>query len=371
MMDPRLDELARVLVCYSVGLKKGEKILIEAIGADRAAVVALVKAVQARGGVPFVCLKDPVVDRALLRGATLEGIKTAGASENFLMKKMDAYVGLRSGNNIFELSDVPGDKMDLYAAHWWKPVHLKTRCLKTKWVVLRYPNDSMAQQAGLSTEAFVDFYFDVCTLDYKALSRAMTPLERRMKKAKEVHIKGPGTDLRFSLKGIGAAKCDGKYNIPDGEVVSVPVIDSVQGVVTFNAPSLFEGVIFENVRLLFEKGKVVEATCNETKRFNQILDRDQGARFLGEFALGVNPRVTKPMKDTLFDEKIAGSFHLALGDSVNEGDVDNGNRSQIHWDIVSIQKPAWGGGEIYFDGKLIRKNGRFAPADLKPLDRLK
>lgn len=371
MRDPRLDDLARVLIHYSVSLKKGEKILIEAIGADRGAVVALVKAVQARGGIPFVSLKDPVVDRALLRDATLEGVKTTAACENFLMKKMDAYVGLRSGNNIFELSDVPAAKMDLYAAHWWKPVHLKTRCLNTRWVVLRYPNDSMAQQSGMSTEAFEDFYFSVCTLDYRSLSRAMTPLERRLKKAKDVQIKGRGTDLRFSLKGIGAAKCDGKYNLPDGEVLSVPVIDSARGVVTFNAPSLFEGVTFENIRLVFERGKVVEATCSDAERFNRILDRDRGSRFLGEFALGVNPRVKTPIKDTLFDEKISGSFHLALGDSVNEGDVDNGNRSQIHWDLISIQTKAWGGGEIYFDGELVRKNGRFVPTDLKPLDRLK
>jgi len=286
------------------------------------------------------------------------------------MKKVDAYVGLRSGSNIFEMADVPAAKLQLYSKHWMKPVHLDLRVPKTKWVVMRFPTPSMAQQAGMSTEAFEDFYFKVCTLDYAALSRAMDPLVRRMNRAREVRIKGPGTDLSFSVKGIPAIKCDGRRNIPDGEVFTAPVKNSVNGVVTFNTPSVYEGVSFENIRLEFKDGKVIQAECNDSKRLNKILDGDAGCRYLGEFALGVNPHVNRPMKDTLFDEKIAGSFHMALGNAY-EDEADNGNRSQIHWDLVCIQTPACGGGEIHFDGKLIRKNGRFVPKDLNPLDKVK
>jgi aminopeptidase len=370
MKDPRLDELARVIVNYSTNLKKGEKILIEAVGIDPQAVVAIVRAARARGGIPLVTIKEPVVMREIMRGATEENMKLAAACELYRMKKVDAYVGIRSGSNIFEMSDVPSDKMNLYSAHWMKPVHLKERVTNTRWVVMRYPNPSMAQQAGMSTEAFEDFYFKVCTLDYAALSKAMNALVRRMKRTDRVAIKGPGTDLELSIKGIPVIKCDGKMNIPDGEIFTAPVKNSVNGVVTFNTPSVYEGVTFENIRLEFEKGKVVKATCNHTKRLNEILDQDRGARSVGEFAIGVNPHITMPMKDTLFDEKIAGSFHMALGNAY-EDEADNGNRSQIHWDLVVIQTPKFGGGEMLFDGKPVRRNGRFVTKDLQPLDKVK
>jgi len=370
MMDPRLADLARVIVNYSTNLKKGEKILIEAVGIDPQAVVALVRAARERGGIPLVTIKEPVVMREILRGATEESIKAAAACELYRMKKVDAYVGIRSGSNIFEMSDVPSEKMNLYSAHWMKPVHLKERVTNTRWVVMRYPNPSMAQQAGMSTEAFENFYFKVCTLNYGALSKAMNPLVRRMTRADRVAVKGPGTDLALSIKGIPVIKCDGKMNVPDGEIFTAPVRNSINGVVTFNTPSVYEGVTFENIRLEFEKGKVVKAECNHTKRLNEILDQDKGARYVGEFAIGVNPHIKMPMKDTLFDEKIAGSFHMALGNAY-EDEADNGNRSQIHWDLVAIQTPGFGGGEMFFDGKLIRRNGRFVPGDLKALDKVK
>jgi aminopeptidase len=370
MMDPRLSDLARTLVNYSTSLKKGEKILIEAIGADREFVVALMRAARAKGAIPLVTIKEPAVMREILMGATEEGIKLAASCEAHRMKKVDAYIGIRAGSNVFESSDVPSDRMGLYSKYWMKPVHLKIRVPKTKWVVLRYPTPSMAQQAGMSTEAFENFYFKVCTVDYGAMSKAMNPLVRRMNRTNAVQIRGKGTDLKFSISEIPAIKCAGKRNIPDGEVFTAPVRDSINGRVTFNTPAVYEGVTFENIALEFEKGKVVSATCNHKARLNRILDGDAGARYVGEFALGVNTQITFPMKDTLFDEKIAGSFHMALGNAY-EGEADNGNRSQIHWDLVNIQTSAHGGGEIYFDGKLIRRNGRFMTDDLKPLDRVK
>jgi aminopeptidase len=203
-------------------------------------------------------------------------------------------------------------------------------------------------------------------MNYAKMARAMVPLERRMKRADRVRLKSPGTDLTFSLKGIGAKMCKGDRNIPDGEVFSCPVKNSVNGVIQFNTPTIYAGTKFENVRLEFKDGKVVNTAANNTKRLNEILDTDAGARYVGEFSLGFNPYILNPMCDILFDEKIAGSLHFTPGQAYEE--CDNGNRSAVHWDMVLIQRPEWGGGEVWFDGELIRKNGLFVPNDLKPLN---
>jgi aminopeptidase len=224
----------------------------------------------------------------------------------------------------------------------------------------------MAQAANMSTEAFENFYFDVCTMNYPKMARAMIPLQRRMNKADRVHLKGPGTDLRFSIKGIGALLAEGKRNIPDGEVFSCPLKTSVQGFIQYNTPTLYAGTKFENIRLEFKDGKIVKATSNNTRRLNEILDTDPGARYVGEFSLGFNPYILNPMCDILFDEKIAGSLHFTPGQAYE--DADNGNRSAVHWDMVLIQRPEWGGGEVWFDGTLIRKDGLFVPSDLQLLN---
>lgn len=256
--------------------------------------------------------------------------------------------------------------MNLYEKLYSTPVHHGIRVPKTRWVVLRYPNESMAQLSGTSTEAFEDFYFQVCNLDYSKMGRAMKSLVELMNRTDQVRVTGEGTDLTFSIKGIPAIACDGQLNIPDGEVYTAPVRDSVQGVITYNAPSLYQGCTFENVRLEFENGKIVKATANHTERLNEIFDTDEGARYIGEFAIGVNPYILKPMKDILFDEKIMGSIHFTPGNCYD--DAYNGNSSAIHWDLVMIQREEYGGGEIYFDGRLIRKNGRFVIPELECLN---
>jgi aminopeptidase len=224
----------------------------------------------------------------------------------------------------------------------------------------------MAQSAGMSTEAFENFYFDVCTMDYRRMAQAMAPLEKRMRRANRVLLKSPGTDLTFSIKGIGAQGCVGLRNVPDGETFSCPVKNSVNGVIQFNTPTLYSGTRFENVRLELEHGKIIKATSNNTKRLNEILDTDAGARYIGEFSLGFNPHILQPMCDILFDEKIAGSLHFTPGQAYEV--CDNGNRSAVHWDMVLIQRPEFGGGEVWFDDELIRKNGHFVPRDLQGLN---
>jgi aminopeptidase len=364
MHDDRFDKLAKLLVEYSVRLERNETVLIEAFDIPDEMTIALIRAVRKAGGTPFAQTYHTRVNRALALEASDRQLNLMASHELTRMKKMNAYIAVRGSNNITELSDVPPDKMKLIGRKM-RPVQ-DQRVKKTKWVVLRWPTPSMAQLAGMSTEAFEDFYFDVCTLDYRKLQPGMKALKRLMEKTDRVHIKGPGTDLRFSIKGIPAVICGGDRNIPDGEVFSCPVKDSVEGHVTFNAPSIYQGTAFDGIRLEFRGGKIVAATSNETKKLNKILDSDPGARYTGEFSLGFNPRVFQPMRDILFDEKIAGSFHLTPGQAYEE--ADNGNRSQVHWDMVSIQRPDYGGGEIYFDGKLVRKNGKFLPNQLRSLN---
>ena len=364
MHDARFDKLAKLLVEYSIRLKRKETVLIETFDIPDGMTIALVRAVRKAGGVPFAQTYHTRVNRALALEASDRQLNLMASNELARMKKMNAYIAVRGSNNITEMSDVPPEKMKLVGRKMRRVQDQRVK--KTKWVVLRWPTPSMAQLAGMSTEAFEDFYFDVCTLDYRKLQPGMKALQRLMEKTNRVQVKGPGTDLRFSIKGIPAVICGGDRNIPDGEVFSCPVKDSVEGHVTFNAPSIYQGIAFDGIRLDFKDGKIVDATSNETQKLNKILDSDPGARYVGEFSLGFNPRVFQPMRDILFDEKIAGSFHLTPGQAYEE--ADNGNRSQVHWDMVSIQRPDYGGGEIYFDGKLVRKDGRFVLNQLRSLN---
>ncbi|MGM9924284.1 MAG: aminopeptidase [Bacillus sp. (in: firmicutes)] len=366
MRDPRISVLARNLINYSLKLKKGEKVLIENFGIQRELVKAIVEEAYKVGAYPFVSLKDHQVDRALLMGAKREQYDMMAAFEANVMKEMDAYIGLRSGDNINELSDVPAERMKIQGDTIGKKVHSEIRVPKTKWVVMRYPNNAMAQLAKMSTEAFEDFYFNVCNLDYSKMSQAMDHLVDLMNKTDQVRLVGPGTDLTFSIKGIPAIKCAGEMNIPDGEVFTAPVKDSVNGVITYNTPSPYQGFTFENVKLTFKDGKIINAEANDTERINKVFDTDEGARYVGEFAIGVNPYILHPMQDILFDEKIDGSFHFTPGQCYDE--AFNGNSSNIHWDLVNIQRPEYGGGEIYFDNVLIRKDGIFVLPELECLN---
>ncbi|MBR1968029.1 MAG: aminopeptidase [Clostridia bacterium] len=362
MQDERITKLAKNLINYSCALKKGEKVLIEAKGIDYMLVNALVKETYKAGGFPFVEIYDNRVTRELLFGLTEEHAKLRAEFDKARMEKMDAYIGIRGGENCNELSDVPEENLKIESEFYSHPVHHEIRVKKTKWVVLRYPNQGMAQQAGMSTDAFEDFYFKVCNLDYSKMDRAMDALKARLDKADKVRLTAKNTDITFSIKGIGSKKCSGERNIPDGEIYTAPVKDSVNGTITFNAPSEENGFKFENVSLTFKDGKIINATANDTEKLNAILNTDEGARYVGEFAFGVNPYIIKPMGDILFDEKISGSIHFTPGCCYD--DCYNGNVSAIHWDLVLIQTKEYGGGEIYLDGELIRKDGLFIPEDL-------
>jgi len=366
MRDPRSARLAEVIVSHSLRVEPGEVVLIEAIDIAEGLPEDLVDAVHAAEGTPLLYLRSQALLRQLmLRGSERE-VSLRAEVEMFQLQRAQAYVAIRANANVSELSDVPPEHIALHGRLLQKPVHSDYRVNHTKWLVMRYPTASMAQLAGMSTAAFEDLYYRVCTLDYGRMSEAIAPLAERMAKTDAVRIVGPGTDLRFSVKGIGSVPCEGRHNLPDGECFTAPVRDSVRGVITYNAPSLYLGTTFTDVRLVFEGGRIVEATGRPQDRLDALLTSDEGAGYVGEFSLAFNPYLMAPIKDALFDEKIAGSLHFTPGQAYAR--ADNGNRSQIHWDLVLIQRPEFGGGEVWFDGELIRKDGRFVTPELSGLN---
>ncbi|MHC5025536.1 MAG: aminopeptidase [Planctomycetota bacterium] len=369
MNDLRITKLAELLVTHSTRLQSGDNVLIEAFDLPDEPIVALIKAARAVGAHPHVAIRHNRVLRALYESAHADGLTTFAQCDRFRMEQMQAYIGLRGSENINELAGIPDEQMRNQARLYGKPVHMEQRVNKTRWCVLRWPTASMAQLARRGTEDFEDFYFDVCTLDYARMQTAAAALAARMDRTDRVRLSGPGeTDLSFSIASIPAVACTGSHNIPDGECFTAPVRDSVNGVIQFNTASTYHGTTFENVRLVFENGRVVEATAEqgEQERLDSILDTDDGARHVGEFAIGFNPCIMEPMNDILFDEKIAGSIHFTPGQAYE--DANNGNTSEIHWDLVMIQRPEYGGGTIEFDGEVIRKDGLFVADDLTCLN---
>ena len=366
-MNENIKKLAKNLVNYSCSLKKGEKILIEGGQDAQDLICAIVKEVYKVGGYPFVDIKNQAINREILKGTSKEHSCLMASYMLPKITDMDAYIGITASQNIYELSNVDKNRMQNYNVYYQKPIHHDVRVTKTKWVILQYPTPSFAQMAGKPTDDFEEFYYNVCNLDYAKMNKAMDNLKKLMEKTDKVKIISSGTDLEFSIKGIKAIKCAGEMNIPDGEVYTAPVKTSVNGTLKYNVPTMYNGIRFDNVSFKFKDGKIIEATSlNNTDELNHILDTDEGARFIGEFSFGLNPYILEPMMDILFDEKICGSFHFTPGSCYR--DAYNGNDSAIHWDMVQIQRADYGGGEIWFDGVLIRKDGLFVLPELECLN---
>ena len=367
--DERLKKYAENIVKNSVELKRGERVFIEGFSDSvkdlfNEIIVATTKA----GAVPFWYFNDNAFIKSFVDNASEKQMEAFGKMHAEVMGKCDAYIAVRGYDDMFMMADIKPKQMQMYQKLFYTPVHFDIRVPKTRWVVMRYPNNTMAALSRMSTTAFEDFYFNACLLDYKKMGKAMLPLKKLMDKTDKVRLVAPGTDLSFSLKGLKAVICDGDRNLPDGEVYSAPVKNSINGVIQFNTDTVYEGEYFSNIRLEFKDGKIVKGTSTANNdKFQRLLNHDAGSRYMGEFAIGVNPYVTKPMLDILFDEKIAGSIHMAIGNSYDD-ETFNGNRSDIHWDLVLIQTPEWGGGEIWFDDRLIRKDGRFVLKELEGLN---
>lgn len=368
MLDPRVTRLAELMCDHSLRLSSSDSLLIHAFDVTDEVVAEFTRVALSRGAKVATRLTSTLVHKELLNAMTPDLADLHANIELHEMKQMTAYLALRGGSNLFETSDTSAESRQLWQKHYAVPVVFGQRVPHTKWVVTRWPGPSMAQQASMSTAAFMDFYFRLTTVDYAKMAEACRPLKDLMDRTDRVHITGPGTDLRFSIKDIGAVACCGEANIPDGECFSCPVKESVEGVIQYNTASLYQGTEFRNIRYVVKQGKIVEATCEgRTDELNLILDTDPGARYFGEWSLGFNPQVLHPMLDTLFDEKIAGSMHLTPGNAY-EPPGGNGNKSAVHWDTVLIQRPEYGGGELYFDDVLIRKDGLFVIPELTGLN---
>ncbi len=357
MITHKEQQLAHLLVNYSVDLKKGERCLIQATDVPHSMVEALIQEVYAAGGYPEVHLSSITIERAMVAGATKESLAGWSDNDSYRMRNMDAFIGIRGIVNPSEMARL-GEGYEFYNKIYNNRVHHDIRVVHTKWVVLRYPTLLMAHQAKMSMSEFEEYFYKVTSeVDYVAMDKAMDKAKAFLDSADKVHIKAVDTDLTFSIKDIGSVKCSGHRNIPDGEIYSAPVLHSVNGVIHYNTPSTYHGQTFHDIRFVIQDGKIIEATSDDTKALGRILDSDEGARYFGEFALGCNPSITFAMDNTLFDEKIAGSIHFTPGNAYTN--CDNSNRSSIHWDLVQIQTAQYGGGEIWMDGELIRKDGVF------------
>ena len=366
MLDPRVQQLADLLISHSLKIQPGDKVFVEAFDLPVESTACFVRSLAAAGAITLVETRHTRVLRELFRTATEAQMKLIGDLELARMQAMDCYIGLRGGPNATEYADVPAESMQLYQRHWWKRVHSDERCSNTRWVVLRWPTTGMAQAAGMSTDAFEDFYFRACCFDYAKLAQAVRPLEARLRKTRLIRLVGPGTELTIDKGDINVIPCTGDRNVPDGECFTAPLKEGVNGVIQFNTVTVYQGKTFENVRRALKDGKIIDATASDTPGLNQILDSDEGARYIGEFSFGFHPHILHPMRDTLFDEKIAGSIHFTPGNAYEV--ADNGNRSEVHWDMVLIQRPEYGGGQIYFDGELVRNDGLFVTEDLRCLN---
>ena len=368
-IDERITKLAENILKNSVELKKGEKIYIEAFSESTKDLFnEFIRIAAKMGATPFYFYNDNSFVKNLVENSNPNQIEQYAKWHAGLMDEMDCYVAVRGYDDLFALSDIAPAKMKAYNQIYYNMVHFDRRIAKTRWCVMRYPNDTMAAVSKMSRKALEDFFFEACLVDYKKMGKAMKPLKDLMDKTDKVRIKGQNTDLEFSIKGLKAIVCDGKMNIPDGEVYTAPVKNSINGHIQFNTDTVYGGTFYSNVYLEFKDGKIIkaESRANNDKLQKQI-NVDEGARYMGEFAIGVNPYIRKEMLDILFDEKIACSLHMAIGNSYND-ETFNGNRSSVHWDLVLIQDKAHGGGEIWFDDKLVRKDGLFVLPELKKLN---
>ncbi len=359
-------KLVDLIVGYSIDVQKNEKVLITTQTVeDKEFFMMLIDEIIKRGGIPCLDYKDPVLSNYLTKTSSEERIAVMKKLNEFEVDMFDSFISIRYNANDYEGKNIPSEIQKKYGQALLKASDIRVN--KRKWVLLNYPSDLDAYKSKMEIEEFKKFSFDVMTVDYRKMNKIVLPLKKLMDKTDKVRIVSPGTDLTFSIKGMGSVPCTGEMNIPDGELYSAPVKNSVNGKITYNTPCPYQGNVYHDVCLEFKDGKIVKATCNgDNEALNAIFDTDEGARYVGEFSLGFNPMILHPMGDILFDEKILGSLHFTPGRAYK--DCYNGNDSAIHWDMVLIQREEYGGGEIYFDDVLIRKDGKFILEELKPLN---
>lgn len=371
LIDPRIEQLAEVLLRHSLALEKGDIFQLNASLAARPLAAAICRLASVMGVFPVIRWQDEEINRLAYdllspdQPETRRFLEAGSRWEMVRWQDMAANLSLRAPDNDQENSSVPREKLQLAARAGEKVNRLIID--RRRWALFCWPTPAQAQKAGMSTAEYFDFVLNVSLVDYNALHEAEKALAARMETADQVRILAPGTDLTFSIRGIPAVCCYGRRNVPDGEVYTAPVRNSIEGRVAYNVPTTHWGKTYRSIWLEFSRGRIIKAGCDgDAGTLEEILDTDEGARYIGEFSFGVNPRIARPTGSILFDEKMTGSLHLTPGNAYAR--ADNGNKSLLHWDLILDQRAAAGGGEIWFDGVLIRKDGLFIPSDLRGLN---
>ncbi len=367
-MEEKIKKLANTIVNYSLKVREHDKVLITYQSIEsRDLVMALIKEINNNKGVVFTNYVDPFLSNTLKEHSTEERIELIKKYQKFELDHFDSFINIKYNLNDYETKNISPDIR--------KSINNKTYAIHNKmvndrkWVLLNYPSFVDSFKAKMKYEDFKNFAFDVMTIDYKKMMNDIKPLKQLMEKTDKVRIIGKETDITFSIKGMPVIPCVGESNIPDGEIYTAPLKTSVNGIITYNTTSTYNGEVFSNIKLEFKNGKIINASCDDKEKnakLNEIFNTDKGSRYIGEFSLGLNPKIVNPMGDILYDEKIIGSIHFTPGAAYK--DCYNGNNSTVHWDLVLIGRKEYGGGELYFDDKLIRKDGLFVLEELKHLN---
>lgn len=366
-MEEKIKILAKTIVNHSVKVQEGENVKITCETMEPMPLVKeLVKLISQEKANVSVSFFDPSLNAEINKNTSDKKIKLLKEMEKFEVEKFDSFIRIFCNQGDYINKIVP-DETTVKIGEALKE-YRDIRVNEKKWVLLNYPSSVDSQKAKMNIDEFTKFSFDAMCYDYKQMEEDLKPLKELMEKTDKVRLTGEGTDITFSIKDVPVIPCVGECNIPDGEIYTAPVKDSINGTIKYNTPSPYRGNVYNNVTLTFENGKIINAICDEDNNaLNAIFDTDEGARYVGEFSIGVNPMIKYPMGDILFDEKIIGSIHFTPGCAYK--DAYNGNESAIHWDMVLIQREDFGGGNIYFDDVLIRENGVFVLKELEHLNK--
>ena len=353
MTDPRWDQLADVLVNYSTRVKSGERVLITMLELETFSLVrALYREVIKVGGFPFVEFQSAYLERDLMLYGNKEQLDWVPEMQSYGMDWADVYMGVRGARNLHEFSGINSEIITAHRRSLGKVSALRN---KTRWTLIRVPNESFAQQAGMSLDDMYNFFFRATLRDWEAEMENYREIHASFQAAEQVRIVGNQTDLSFSTKGRIYEIAAGKFNMPDGEIFTCPVDDSAQGYIYFEFPGVYAGQLVEGIRLEFSQGEIIKSSAEKNADLlHSLLNMDEGAKRLGEFGVGTNYGIDRFCFDILYDEKIGGTIHLAIGRAFEE--CNGVNQSALHWDIIKDLRQQ---GEIYLDGKKVFENGKF------------
>lgn len=364
-MDYKNRELARQIANVSLRIEPGTKVYLKYKSGDSIPLVKLIiEEISAKGGVVFPVKYDKELEDFLMSTHTTNSIDAIMQKSCFENGFFDVFISLGSNDDFVK---TPKSNLDVLDELKRMKMSLETMKDGKQWLLLNYPSIVDSNNLGMSYEDYYRYAMDAMTYDFSDMLDSVESLRVMMNEAKMVRIVGDNVNLSFNKEGIPAVSLLGNVNLPDGEIYTSPIRTSANGFIRYNVPSPKNGLIFDDIYLEFKDGKVVDFDCRDHKEeFERIISIDDGSRYIGEFAFGFNPAVTRPMKDILYDEKLCGSFHIALGNAYKN--AFNGNTSALHWDMIYLNKTN-NHCEIYFDDELVCRNGLFVPEKIKKLNK--